>query len=56
MKSQNKTGIYRFFNDENKLIFIGNSIDLKKQIEHHLRYTKTTKSAKMQSEIVFKEE
>ncbi|MEJ6777534.1 MAG: exonuclease domain-containing protein [Crocinitomicaceae bacterium] len=47
----NKTGVYKFFNPENQLIYIGNSIDIKKSVEHHLRNTKTNKSAKMQPEI-----
>ena len=47
----NKTGVYRFFNDTNQLIYIGKSIHIKKRIEQHLRNNKTLKAVKMQKEI-----
>lgn len=47
----NKTGIYKFFNEFNQLIYIGKSIHIKKRIEQHLRNSKTKKGIKMQKEI-----
>lgn len=47
----NKTGIYRFYNDVNQLIYIGKSIHIKKRVEQHLRNTKTKKAVQMQKEI-----
>ncbi len=47
----NKTGVYRFYNDVNQLIYIGKSIHIKKRIEQHLRNTKTNKAIQMQREI-----
>jgi DNA polymerase-3 subunit epsilon len=47
----NKAGVYRFFNEENQLIYIGKSIHIQKRIEQHLRNSKTKKSIQMQIEI-----
>lgn len=47
----NKIGIYRFYNEENQLIYIGKSIHIKKRIEQHLRNSKTKKGLQMQQEI-----
>lgn len=47
----NKTGVYRFYNDVNQLIYIGKSIHIKKRVEQHLRNTKTNKAIQMQREI-----
>lgn len=46
-----KTGIYKFYNEDNQLIYIGKSIHLRKRIDQHLRNNKTSKSIKMQKEI-----
>ena len=47
----NKTGVYKFYNDTNQLIYIGKSIHIKKRIEQHLRNLKTSKGVEMQKEI-----
>ena len=47
----NKTGIYKFFNDVNQLIYIGKSKHIKKRIDQHLKNTKTKKGIEMQQEI-----
>lgn len=47
----NKTGVYKFFNEDNKLIYIGKSIHIRKRIDQHLRNTKTKKGLTMQKEI-----
>lgn len=47
----NKTGVYKFYNDVNQLIYIGKSIHIKKRIDQHLRNNKTAKAIKMQREI-----
>lgn len=47
----NKVGIYRFFDETNRLIYIGKSIHVKKRIEQHLKNTKTKKAAEMVKEI-----
>lgn len=47
----NKTGIYRFYNDQNQLIYIGKSKHIRTRIEQHLRNTKTQKGIKMLNDI-----
>ena len=47
----NKTGIYKFYNEVNQLIYIGKSVHIKKRIEQHLRNLKTAKGVEMQKEI-----
>ena len=47
----NKTGVYQLFNENDQLIYIGSSVQVKKRIEQHLRDTKTAKAVKMRSEI-----
>lgn len=47
----NKTGVYKFYNEFNQLIYIGKSIHIRKRIDQHLRNNKTKKGIKMQSEI-----
>lgn len=47
----NKTGIYKFYNEVNQLIYIGKSIHIKKRIEQHLRNLKTKKGVELQKEI-----
>tara|TARA_B110000285_G_scaffold89281_1_gene102408 strand:+ start:586 stop:1956 length:1371 start_codon:yes stop_codon:yes gene_type:complete len=47
----NKTGLYKFYNEENQLIYIGKSVHLKKRIEQHLRNLKKAKEIEMQKEI-----
>lgn len=47
----NKTGVYKFYNDVNQLIYIGKSIHIKKRVDQHLRNNKTNKAMQMQKEI-----
>lgn len=47
----NKTGVYKFYNDVNQLIYIGKSIHIRKRIDQHLRNSKTKKGMQMQKEI-----
>jgi DNA polymerase-3 subunit epsilon len=47
----NKTGIYKFFNETNELIYIGKSIHIRKRIDQHLRNNSSKKAIKMQKEI-----
>lgn len=48
----NKTGIYRFYNDQQELIYIGKSIHIKKRVEQHLKNSKTQKAIEMREMIV----
>ena len=47
----NKTGVYRFYDDANQLIYIGKSIHIKKRVEQHFRNLKTKKGIQMQRDI-----
>jgi len=47
----NKIGIYKFYNEEKSLIYIGKSIHIKKRVEQHLRNAKTQKSLEMRVAI-----
>ena len=46
-----KTGIYKFFDDTNQLIYIGKSISIKKRVEQHLRNSNTKKGIDMRIAI-----
>lgn len=46
-----KTGVYRFYNEVNQLIYIGKSKQIKSRVEQHLRNVKTKKGTQMISEI-----
>lgn len=46
-----KTGIYKFFDEFNALIYIGKSKNIKKRVEQHLRNTATAKGTIMMQEI-----
>lgn len=46
-----KTGVYKFYDDANQLIYIGKSISIKKRVEQHLRNGKTKKGVEMRNEI-----
>ena len=46
-----KTGIYKFFDDTNQLIYIGKSISIKKRVEQHLRNSNTKKGIEMRIAI-----
>ncbi|MCB9222710.1 MAG: exonuclease domain-containing protein [Crocinitomicaceae bacterium] len=47
----NKTGVYRFYNDQDELIYIGKSIHIRKRIEQHLKNSKTSKAVEMRERI-----
>ena len=47
----NKTGVYRFYNEKDELIYIGKSIHIQKRIEQHLKNSKTAKAVEMRSAI-----
>ena len=47
----NKIGIYTFYNEFNKLIYIGRSKHIRTRIEQHLKNDRTKKGAQMQPEI-----
>ncbi|UKN01912.1 GIY-YIG nuclease family protein [Paracrocinitomix mangrovi] len=47
----NKTGIYRFYNDKNELIYIGKSIHIRTRVEQHLKNSKTKKALEMREVI-----
>jgi len=49
----NKTGVYKFFNEEKQLIYIGKSIHIRKRIEQHFKNSKTDKGNEMRSKIAF---
>ena len=46
-----KTGVYKFYDENNKLIYIGKSKQIKNRIDQHLRNTKTKKGIQMMKEI-----
>lgn len=46
-----RTGVYKFFDAFNKLIYIGKSINIKKRVEQHLRNTTTAKGSQMIKDI-----
>lgn len=47
-----KTGVYKFFNEFNQLIYIGKSKQIKNRVDQHLRNTKTKKGIQMIKEIM----
>jgi DNA polymerase-3 subunit epsilon len=46
-----KTGVYKFFNEVNQLIYIGKSKHIRKRIDQHLKNTKTKKGMELMAEI-----
>lgn len=46
-----KTGVYKFYNEFNQLIYIGKSKQIKQRVDQHLRNTKTKKGIQMMREI-----
>jgi DNA polymerase III subunit epsilon len=48
----NKTGIYRFYNSKDELIYIGKSVHIRKRVEQHLKNSKTNKAVEMREKIV----
>jgi DNA polymerase-3 subunit epsilon len=46
-----KTGVYRFYNEFNQLIFVGKSKGVRRRIEQHLKNTKSKKGAQLIKEI-----
>ena len=47
----NKTGIYRFYNDQDELIYVGKSVHVRRRIEQHLKNSKTQKALEMRQMI-----
>ncbi|OQY04591.1 MAG: hypothetical protein B6I20_02780 [Bacteroidetes bacterium 4572_117] len=47
-----KTGIYYFFDENNKLIYIGKSINIRKRVLQHLSNSSTKKAIEMRSKII----
>jgi DNA polymerase-3 subunit epsilon len=47
-----KTGVYKFYNEFNQLIYIGKSKAIKTRIDQHLRNSKTKKGIQMMKEIM----
>lgn len=46
-----KTGVYKFYDENNILIYIGKSINIKKRVDQHLRNPKTKKGLEMRDSI-----
>ena len=46
-----KTGVYKFYDEMNQLIYIGKSKSIKSRVEQHLRNNKTIRAEKMRTEI-----
>lgn len=46
-----KTGVYKFYNEFNQLIYIGKSKQIKSRVDQHLRNSKTKKGMQMMKEI-----
>ncbi len=46
-----KTGVYKFFNEDNQLIYIGKSKQIRTRIDQHLRNTNSKKGIQMMKEI-----
>lgn len=47
-----KTGVYKFYNEFNQLIYIGKSKQIKSRVDQHLRNSKTKKGIQMMKEIM----
>jgi DNA polymerase-3 subunit epsilon len=47
-----KTGVYKFYNEFNQLIYIGKSKHIKTRVDQHLRNSKTKKGIQMMKEIM----
>ncbi|MBI9066080.1 MAG: GIY-YIG nuclease family protein [Salinivirgaceae bacterium] len=50
-KIPEKTGVYYFFDNENKLIYIGKSTNIKKRVAQHLRNSAAKKAIEMRQRI-----
>lgn len=48
----NKIGVYKFFDENKKLVYIGKSIHIRKRIEQHFKNNKTAKAIEMRERIV----
>lgn len=46
-----KTGVYKLFDEDNQLIYIGKSKDIKKRVDQHLKNYKANKNGEMRKEI-----
>lgn len=49
----NKIGVYKFYNTEKELIYIGKSIHIKKRIEQHFKNNKTQKAIEMRERVAY---
>lgn len=49
----NKIGVYKFYDVNRTLIYIGKSIHLKKRVEQHLKNNKTDKGSEMREKIAY---
>ena len=49
----NKTGVYKFYDSDKNLVYIGKSIHIKKRIEQHFKNTKTAKAIEMRERIAY---
>lgn len=47
-----RTGVYRFYNEVNKLIYVGRSKHIRRRIDQHLKNTKSQKGLTLLKEIV----
>ena len=47
----NKTGVYKFYNEANQLVYIGKSKQIKKRVDQHLRNNSSVKAIQMKDEI-----
>lgn len=46
------TGVYKFYNEDNRLIYIGKSKNIRSRVQQHLKNIKTKKAINMSKEIV----
>ena len=46
-----KTGVYRFYNEFNQIIYIGKSINIKKRVKQHLQNRKNKKAIQLSKDI-----
>jgi DNA polymerase-3 subunit epsilon len=51
----NKVGVYKLYDEDNQLIYIGKSKDIKKRVDQHLKNYKTNKNGEMRKEICLAE-
>lgn len=47
-----RTGVYKFFNEENSLIYIGKSKNIQSRVKQHLKNNNSKKGIKMREELI----